>query len=117
VAPLMPVRNPLAFARRARECGVGHAWVGRLRLLKDDPFFQVLADQGWLWVLKPEAAEELRLALRQALPAHRGCTRLTPADPRPAPVRKRRPVLPRCQQPGLFDGMQAEVVPCSPCLG
>lgn len=104
VAPLMPVRDPRAFARRARESGAGHAWVGRLRLLKDDPFFQLLADQGWLWILKPEAAEELRSALQQAMPAHRGCTKL-PRNPSPRGTPNRRPAPPRYLQQGLFEGI------------
>lgn len=96
VAPLLAVHDPRAFARRARASGASGAWVGRLRLLKQDPFYRVLADHGWLKVLDPAYAEEIRATFTEAFPARRtGRTvKALPAQPIRAP-------LPR--QPGLFD--------------
>ena len=46
VAPLLAVHDAQAFARRTRASGATNAWVGGLRLLKQDPFYKVLADHG-----------------------------------------------------------------------
>ncbi|HEX9081787.1 MAG TPA: radical SAM protein, partial [Holophagaceae bacterium] len=68
VAPLMPVFDPLAFARRARSSGASGAWVGGLRLLKFDPFYAVLADHGWLNILDPVYSEKMRTIFREIFP-------------------------------------------------
>ena len=66
--PLMAMVDPRAFARRARLSGATGAWVGGLRLLKDDPFYQVLAQHGWLHVLDKAYQAEVREALQVAMP-------------------------------------------------
>jgi DNA repair photolyase len=66
--PLMAMVDPRAFARRARLSGANSAWVGGLRLLKNDPFYQVLARHGWLHVLDKAYQAEVREALRAAMP-------------------------------------------------
>lgn len=95
VAPLMAVHDARAFARRAKASGVSGAWVGGLRLLKQDPFYKVLADHGWLKVLDPEYAEGVRLAFQEVLPRRRRSK-----EPPAAPVLP--PTVP-VRQPGLFD--------------
>ncbi len=62
--PLLPVRDITMFARRARESGAKSAWVGGLRLLKDDPFYLLLAEQHWLHILGSEYADQVREAFR-----------------------------------------------------
>ncbi|HJV49307.1 MAG TPA: radical SAM protein [Geothrix sp.] len=96
VAPLLAVHDAQAFARRARASGATNAWVGGLRLLKQDPFYKVLADHGWLNVLNPDYKEEIRAAFQATFPPPRRIqeVRAKPALP-PAPVMAR--------QPGLFD--------------
>jgi DNA repair photolyase len=95
VAPLLAVHDPRAFARRAKACGASGAWVGGLRLLREDPFYKLLADHGWLKVLQPEYAEEVRGAFLDAFP-----TRRKGREPRPQPpAAPPRPAPP----PGLFD--------------
>ena len=101
VTPLMAVHDPQAFARRARASGAAGAWVGGLRLLKRDPFYQVLADHGWLQVLDRDYAEGIRAAFRAAVPAPRKVR-----EPRAERVSAVAPSLAR--QPGLFD---ADVLP------
>ena len=96
VAPLLAVHDARAFARRARTSGASHAWVGGLRLLKQDPFYKLLADHGWLKVLSPEYKEEIRAAFLEAFPPGR---RLR--EPRAKPVAP--PALALVRQPGLFD--------------
>ena len=49
----------LSAARRARASGAGGAWVGGLRLLKQDPFYKVLADHGWPRLYDPVTGEFL----------------------------------------------------------
>ena len=103
VAPLMPVFNPAAFARRAVASGARGAWVGGLRLLKDDPFHELLVRNDWLFILDPDYAESVRAALREAFPAEAMAARgRRGRKPTPLP-----PPPPRLQghQPGLFDGM------------
>lgn len=96
VAPLMAVHDARAFAHRARSSGARHAWVGGLRLLKQDPFYKVLADHGWLKVLDPDYKEGIRQAFHDVFPATK-------------PMRVPKPVLatPKAsaypKQPGLFD--------------
>lgn len=96
VAPLLAVHDPQAFARRARASGATGAWVGRLRLLKQDPFYKVLADHGWLKVLDPDYAEGIRDAFRLAFPARK---RMREAGAVPA----RTPTVVPVAQPSLFD--------------
>lgn len=96
VAPLLAVHDPQAFARRARASGVSGAWVGRLRLLKQDPFYKVLADHGWLKILDPDYAEDIRAAFQMVFPIRRRARepKAVPAGP---------PMVPGPSQPGLFD--------------
>ena len=68
VAPLLAVHDAKAFARRAKASGASHAWVGGLRLLRQDPFYKVLADHGWLKVLDPAYKEGIRAAFLEAFP-------------------------------------------------
>ena len=96
VAPLMAVHDPKAFARRAKASGASQVWVGGLRLLKEDPFYLVLADHGWLKVLDPDYAEEIRSAFREVFPPRK---RVREARPEPAIPSATITV----QQPGLFD--------------
>jgi len=96
VAPLMAVHDARSFARRAKSSGASHAWVGGLRLLKQDPFYKVLADHGWLKVLDPDYKEGIRAAFLESFPP---------------PRRKReshggeavRSMAVQVAQPGLFD--------------
>ena len=67
-APLMPIRDIGAFARRARDCGARSAWAGRLRLLKQDPFYGLLAENGWLFILDPDYGAKVNAALAEAMP-------------------------------------------------
>ncbi len=69
--PLLPMADPHAFGRRARNCGVEKLWVGRLRLLKDDPMGDVLATHGWLRALDPDYADEIRDILKAYVPQAR----------------------------------------------
>ncbi|GLH69001.1 hypothetical protein GETHPA_05340 [Geothrix rubra] len=96
VAPLLAVHDPQAFARRARASGATGAWVGRLRLLNQDPFYKLLADYGWLKVLDPDYAEEIRTAFQAAFPARRRIR-----EAKAAPVLP--PAVAMPSQPGLFD--------------
>jgi len=68
VTPLMVMVDAQAFARRARLSGASSAWVGSLRLLKNDPFYQVLAHHGWLRALDKEYQAEVREILQAAMP-------------------------------------------------
>ncbi|BDU77279.1 SPL family radical SAM protein [Mesoterricola sediminis] len=96
VCPLMPVHDPEAFARRAKASGAASAWVGGLRLLKDDPFYDLLARHGWLHILDPDYADGVARVLEATFPRTR-----TPRDRVPAPA----PAPPRVLQPSLFEAM------------
>jgi DNA repair photolyase len=96
VAPILVVHDAQAFARRAKASGAAKAWVGGLRLLKQDPFYRVLADHGWLKVLDPVYKEDIRAAFLAAFPPRRS-RREASVQPRPALA----PVV--VTQPGLFD--------------
>jgi DNA repair photolyase len=96
VAPLMAVHDARAFARRAKASGAANAWVGGLRLLKQDPFYKVLADHGWLKVLDPDYKEGIRAAFLEAFPL-----RKRKREARVEPVVL--PPPPMARQPGLFD--------------
>lgn len=101
--PLMAVVDAQAFARRARMSGATSAWVGGLRLLKQDPFYRVLAHHGWLHVLDKAYQAEVREAMRAAMPpsVRRGrkvTTQVSELEGRP---RGNRGFL----QPMLFDGI------------
>jgi DNA repair photolyase len=104
--PLMAMQDPAVFARRARDSGARGAWAGGLRLLKDDPFRDLLARHGWLFVLDPDYLEEVRAALQRAFPPEPGAcgrgrgrarSRAEAERPRPAPA----PAF----QPSLFEAM------------
>jgi len=96
VAPLLAVHDARAFARRARASGATSAWVGGLRLLKQDPFYKLLADHGWLKVLDPDYKDSIRAAFQEAFPARK---RTREAKPKAGPAVAA--ILPR--QAGLFD--------------
>jgi len=96
VAPLLAVHDARAFVRRAKACGAVNAWVGGLRLLKQDPFYKVLADHGWLKVLDPDYKDGIRAAFLDAFPS-----RKRRPDPKAEPVAA--PTTPISRQPGLFD--------------
>lgn len=99
VAPLMAMANPAAFGRRARLSGARTAWVGGLRLLEADPFYQVLARQGWLHVLDKAYQAEVREAVRAAMPpAPKGQGHAKRVRPRLEPQ------APRERHPALFEG-------------
>ena len=70
--PLMPVRDPQAFARRAKESGASGAWVGSLRLLKDDAFYEVLARNDWLFILDSDYQDRVAAVLQGTFPLTRG---------------------------------------------
>jgi len=106
VTPLLPVADPFSFARRARESGIDSLWVGRLRLLKDDPFYDLLARNRWLKALDPDYAEEIREALRGAVPAARKSIRRDKQKEEHPPIERQ--IRPRYQtlqpaQPCLFE--------------
>jgi DNA repair photolyase len=111
VTPLMPMQDPRVFARRAVESGVSGAWVGGLRLLKRDPFYDLLARHDWLSVLDPEYVAGVREVLAAAFPPEAGTPRRRKgkgkASPEAcAPSRSRGPHGPiPFHQPGLFDGL------------
>ena len=65
--PLMAVRDIAAFARCVRDSGAKTAWVGGLRLLKNDPFYLLLAEHHWLHILDPAYREQVRDAFKAAL--------------------------------------------------
>ena len=99
VTPLMPMQDPRVFARRAVASGVTAAWVGGLRLLKEDPFYDVLVSHDWLAILDADHVGEVRAILAEAFPREtprRARTRLVPAASRARP-----PAF--GLQPSLFD--------------
>ena len=102
-APLLVVKDPRAFARQARAAGAVSAWVGGLRLLKEDPFYRVLAEQGWLGCLARGYGDDLRAAFQATFPAQRK---------RPVPARKSAAPRPTViHQPSLFSGASGPVAP------
>lgn len=104
VAPLMVVTDAQAFGRRARLSGASSAWVGGLRLLKDDPFYDVLACNGWLCVLDKAYQAEVREALQAAMPpATRGLKKKSLRS-LPSPLSRPLGVRSSCQ-PSLFEGL------------
>jgi hypothetical protein len=90
------VHDAKAFARRARASGASQAWVGGLRLLRQDPFYKVLADHGWLKVLDPDYRSDIRSAFLEAFPP-----RKRKREARAEPVAS--PATVQATQPGLFD--------------
>lgn len=97
-APLMPVHDLKAFARRARDAGVRSAWAGGLRLLDRDPFFQLLQARKWLFILDPEYVQTVRSALQEALPRKPNPLRKAMPTPKKLEVRG---TPPRGFQPAL----------------
>jgi DNA repair photolyase len=98
--PLMAMTDPEGFARRGRESGISSLWVGSLRLLKQDPFYDVLARNHWLKVLDPDYVEEIRDILLGALPPVSRGRRRKPDKSCTGPIVVR-PSPPL--HPGLFD--------------
>jgi DNA repair photolyase len=106
VTPLMAMTNPTGFARRARESGVSGLWVGSLRLLKDDPFYEVLVRHHWLKVLNPDYVEQVREILQGGMPNPRRRIKRSRMAPS---VESSFSSGPRCacpqpMHPGLFEG-------------
>lgn len=118
--PLLAVRDIAAFACHVRDSGARSAWVGSLRLLKDDPFYSLLAEHHWLHILDPDYSDQVRQAFKAALrertkplsarsSSHPGksCTRV-PVRLMPEPVwvsdsrMSRMPRFNPGQQPSLF---------------
>ena len=103
-APLMPVLDAQAFARRAKASGASSAWAGGVRLLPEDPFYAVLRQHGWLHILDPAYAEGVRKALAAEFPRPRG------RGARIEAMKREMVQLPRRSpgvQPGLFDHANA----------
>jgi DNA repair photolyase len=88
--PLLAVRDIDTFAAQVRNSGAKSAWVGGLRLLKDDPFHSLLSEHHWLHVLDPDYAEQVRQAFKEAF---HGRTKQLSAPSR-AQSGKRRPRVP-----------------------
>lgn len=104
VTPLMVMVDAEAFARRARLSGASSAWVGGLRLLKNDPFYLVLARHGWLKALDKEYQAEVREALRCAMPpAARVRKKSLGTGPAHQPLRPAVQAL--ILQPNLFEAL------------
>jgi DNA repair photolyase len=100
-APLMAIRDIDAFAQRAKDSGARSGWAGRLRLLKQDPFYRVLAENCWLFILDPDYSVRVNAALAAALPrpASRKKKALTGRAAVAPPLR-----LPEAHQLALFEG-------------
>lgn len=99
-APLMPVHDVDAFARRAKASGASSAWAGGVRLLPEDPFYALLRERAWLHILDPVYVEGVRRALAAAFPAsRRRSARRESLEPARVALPKRDPAV----QPGLFD--------------
>ena len=103
VTPLMAMHDPQAFARRSLASGAAGAWVGGLRLLKDDPIHQVLERNGWLFILDPAYAQGVREALGGVFPSpsHQARKRKDGRASRAVPCQVRIPT----HQPSLFDAL------------
>lgn len=100
--PLLPMADPAAFGRQLRSCGASKVWVGRLRLMKDDPMQDLLARHGWLRALDPDYASLVESILSASLPMPRRSGRRRPGPPLAPPLPR------RCHgpwQPTLFEGM------------
>ena len=100
--PLMAMQNPAVFAWRARASGASGAWTGGLRLLRNDPFYEILARNDWLHILDPDYLEEVRTALQEAFPGA--------GSPKSGGRRVRggaaAPIRAACaRQPSLFEGI------------
>lgn len=117
VTPLMVMVDPEAFARRAKQSGVSSAWVGALRLLDNDPFFEVLESHGWMKALDPDYQADIRDIVRHAFPPVRDRGKRQALNAEIAldqriglhsrPKRRQPPPPPKgpswAAQPGLFD--------------
>jgi hypothetical protein len=75
--------------------------VGALRLLKNDPFYELLARNQWLKVLDPDYQEEIRGILMGTLP--RKAPPCRKSSPSPCSPR----FLTQPLHPGLFEGLGA----------
>ncbi len=120
-APLMPICDVEAFGRRARDSGAQSAWAGGLRLLRDDPFYAILAEHHWLHILDFTYTERVRSALREYLPTrprvHRSTRSMRSMPSMPSmrlvpepvwakssgPTRPPSHSLQAARQPGLFE--------------
>ncbi|MBL0209750.1 MAG: radical SAM protein [Holophagaceae bacterium] len=88
--PLLAVRDIAGFAGRVRDSGARSAWVGGLRLLKDDPFYSLLAAHRWLHILEPAYREQVRQAFKEALCRRTGAAPVRSGS-RPGKSRSRGP--------------------------
>ena len=68
VAPLMPIQDLKAFAQRAKDSGIRSAWVGGLRLIARDPFYRLLQEHHWLYILQSEYVSSVRSTLQVVFP-------------------------------------------------
>jgi DNA repair photolyase len=103
-APLMPVRDAEAFARRAKASGATSGWAGRVSLLPQDPFYALLREKGWLHILDPTYAEGVRNAFAAVFPRPRG------RGARIEAMKREMVALPKRDssvQPALFDHAMA----------
>jgi len=100
--PLMAMQDPAVFARRAAASGAAGAWAGGLRLLRDDPFRDLLARHGWLHILEPDYLQQVQEAIQGAFPDGAGPARRRRTAGLPPP--NLRIPVPN-QQPSLFEGM------------
>lgn len=96
--PLLPMTDPHAYGRRARESGAAKVWVGRLRLLRQDPMRELLEIHQWLHVLEESHADLIRTIVATYLPG----PRRPPRHARPAPPPRAR-FIPGPRQPSLFE--------------
>ena len=104
VTPLMAMQDPWIFARRARDSGVSGAWVVGLRLLKDDPFYEVLASHDGLAIMEPDYLAQVRAALGAVFPAEPKASRRSKGMAgRPCNTAAR--PLKTVSQPSLFEGL------------
>ncbi len=102
-APLMHLHDVGAFVRRAKESGARSAWVGGLRLLPHDPFFDLLRQHHWLHILDPGYAEGVRKAMHELFP-RKSKQQLRQEGQKQEPEARVR-VRPAPRQPGLFDAV------------
>jgi DNA repair photolyase len=66
--PIFPMHDMEAFLRRCRDCGAMGAWAGRIRLIKNDPFYALLKKHGWTRILEKGYGVELKAGLKETFP-------------------------------------------------
>ncbi len=98
-APLMPMRDAAAYARRAKASGAASVWAGSVGLLPEDPFYALLREHGWLHILDSGYVASVRKAIGEVFPPLRRGARREPFQAAKVALPKRDPSV----QPGLFD--------------